>query len=133
MKTEMDSFIRAYIQCALWSSNDDEGEPFDSYCDESDLAPETLAQFAKDCDAFRAANADDISKGCTRGSGEYSVYEQAAHDFWLTRNGHGAGFWDGDWLDDGDDDARARRLTDAAHAFGNVDLYIADDGLIYSP
>ncbi len=21
----------------------------------------------------------------------------AAHDFWFTRNGHGAGFWDGDW------------------------------------
>ena len=25
------------------------------------------------------------------------VIAQAAHDFWLTRNGHGAGFWDGDW------------------------------------
>lgn len=23
--------------------------------------------------------------------------EQAGHDFWLTRNGHGAGFWDGDY------------------------------------
>lgn len=23
----------------------------------------------------------------------------AGHDLWLTRNGHGAGFWDGDWRD----------------------------------
>lgn len=27
---------------------------------------------------------------------------QAGHDFWLTRNGHGAGFWDGDWPKYGD-------------------------------
>jgi|TARA_R110000744_G_scaffold366338_1_gene475354 hypothetical protein len=25
--------------------------------------------------------------------------ERIGHDFWLTRNGHGAGFWDGDWND----------------------------------
>ena len=25
--------------------------------------------------------------------------ERIGHDFWLTRNGHGAGFWDGDWDD----------------------------------
>ena len=23
-----------------------------------------------------------------------NLYEQAGHDFWLTRNGHGTGFWD---------------------------------------
>jgi hypothetical protein len=50
----------------------------------------------------------------------------AGHDFWLTRNGHGAGFWDGDWPE-----PLATVLTDAAHAFGELSPYVGDDGLIY--
>jgi hypothetical protein len=48
------------------------------------------------------------------------------HDFWLTRNGHGAGFWDGDWPKEAGD-----RLTKACEEFGEFDLYIGDDGMIY--
>ncbi len=51
----------------------------------------------------------------------------AAHDFWLTRCGHGAGFWDGDWPE-----PAATVLDNAAKAFGNVDLYVGDDGQIYA-
>jgi hypothetical protein len=48
------------------------------------------------------------------------------HDFWLTRNGTGAGFWDGDWFE-------GEKLTEAAKAFGNFDLMVDhDDGTIYS-
>lgn len=36
-------------------------------------------------------------------------------DFYLTRNGHGAGFWDGDYPDE-----VGRKLTDIAHGFGEV-------------
>ncbi len=128
MKT--DSFLNAYITAALWSSNDGD-EPLDSKYSASDLAPETLEKMRADCAKFEAENADDIAKGCPRGTGEFTCWEQAGHDFWLTRCGHGAGFWDGDWRD-GDDRAREKRLTDRAHAFGNVDLYVGDDGLIYS-
>lgn len=49
----------------------------------------------------------------------------AGIDFWLTRNGHGAGFWDRGLGDVG------TRLTCAAHNYGSVDLYAGDDGLIY--
>jgi hypothetical protein len=52
--------------------------------------------------------------------------EPAGHDFWLTRCGHGSGFWDGDWKE-----PAASKLTDAAHAYGNADLYVGDDGRIY--
>ena len=51
--------------------------------------------------------------------------EQDGHDFWLTRNGHGAGFWDRGLGDVGD------RLTDIAHGFGECDLYAGDDGRVY--
>ena len=56
----------------------------------------------------------------------YGVEEHAGHDFWLTRNGHGCGFWDGDWTE-----PAATKLTESAENFGDYDLYIGDDGKIY--
>jgi len=52
--------------------------------------------------------------------------EQLGHDFWLTRNGHGTGFWDRDF---GTELAR-EVLTDLAHSFGEADASVGDDGLI---
>ena len=48
------------------------------------------------------------------------------HDFWLTRNGHGAGFWDGDY-----DDEVGTELTKIAHTFKELDCYVGDDGKIH--
>lgn len=112
-----DEFLRAYIECALWSSTDDEGEPLDGIYSVDDIAPETLASMREDCVDFLASNLEDI------GIGDWA---QAGHDFWLTRNGHGAGFWDGDWPAEA-----GRRLTEASHPYGEVNLYVGDDGLIY--
>lgn len=50
---------------------------------------------------------------------------RAGVDFWLTRNGHGAGFWDGGWPEHSDE------LTKLSKPYGSVDLYIGDDGLIH--
>ena len=37
-------------------------------------------------------------EACERESEQYSAEDLAGHDFWLTRNGHGTGFWDaGRW------------------------------------
>lgn len=117
----MDKFTTAYIEAALWSSTDNSdesgGRPLDFNYGVEDIAPETIASILDDCKAFQEAHANDIGDNL----------EQAGHDFWLTRNHHGAGFWDGDWPDD-----VGERLTEASHAFGNVDLYVGDDGLIYS-
>ena len=117
----MDPFTIAYIEAALWSSTDNSdeqgGAPLDANYDFDDIAPETLASILDDCKAFQEAHADDIG----------SESERAGHDFWLTRNGHGAGFWDGDWEDD-----VGERLTEASHAYGSVDFYVGDDGLLYS-
>jgi hypothetical protein len=117
----MDPFTIAYIEAALWSSTDESdeqgGEPLDANYGLDDIAPEALASILNDCEAFQQDHAEDIG-------GEL---ERAGHDFWLTRNGHGAGFWDGDW-----DDDIGQRLTDASDVYGSVDLYVGDDGLIYS-
>lgn len=47
----------------------------------------------------------------------------AAHDFYLTRNGHGAGFFDKEIYDDLADNGRAR-LTKISHEIGGIDCYI---------
>lgn len=117
----MDPFTIAYIEAALWSSTDESdelgGEPLDANYGLDDIADETLASILDDCKAFQQDHAEDIG----------GKLERAGHHFWLTRNGHGAGFWDGDW-----DDDIGQRLTDASDVYGSVDLYVGDDGLIYS-
>ena len=117
----MDKFTEAYITAALWSSNDQStpegGEPLDANFTAAEIAAETLARMVQDCKAFQDANAADIADDL----------EQAGHDFWLTRNFHGCGFWEpGDWPDD-----VGERLTAAAHKFGEFTLYVGDDGLIH--
>ena len=48
---------------------------------------------------------------------------RAGHDFFLTRCGHGAGYWDGDWPE-----PYAEILTKAAQAFCEVTPILGDDG-----
>lgn len=126
----LDAFTVAYIEAALWSSTyeteDREDNPMDD--GEHELADETRDKMIADCEQFQAENADLLSQWY-ESCGE--SIERAGHDFWLTRNRHGAGYWDRS--NDGTPEGKiGRALTDAAHAFGSVDLYIGDDGLIYS-
>ena len=122
-RTEVDEFTAAYIECALWSSTDNAddsgGSPLDENYGPEDLDLSTLDGMIKDCADFQESEAADLA-AYRQDAG------QAGHDFWLTRNRHGAGFWDRGLGDVGN------RLTDAAHAYGSVDLYVGDDGRIYS-
>jgi hypothetical protein len=113
-----DGFCAAYLACALWASQDDDGEPMDALYDATDLSPEAVQSMQDDCRAFIDGNmADLVAIGFDPA--------RAGHDFWLTRNGHGAGFWDRGYGDPGD------RLTEACKPYGTSDLYIGDDGKIY--
>ena len=57
----------------------------------SDLAPETLLQIIKDCEAFQQTAKAPLERAYDL---DYSE-EQAGRDFWYTRNSHGVGFWIG--------------------------------------
>lgn len=107
-------FVASYLEAALWSAClGDLGV--------NDFAPEAIARAIADCEAFEAIVKPHYSN--YRGNGKPEV--MTGHDFWLTRNREGAGFLDGDWGDSGD------FLTEAAHRFGEIDLIVGDDGLIY--
>lgn len=132
----MDKFTEAYMVAALWSSTDMDGEPLDDKYGIADLAPETREQMEDDCREFQLSEAELLEqaydlyvcpvKSHTGATPEhYAPEEMAGHDFWLTRCGHGVGFWDRGLGDVGD------KLTDAADRRGTIDLYIGDDGLIY--
>lgn len=118
----MEAMLSAYMVAALWSSNDESdergGEPMDNNYGIEDIAPETVEKMRADVVKFLAENAADI------GDRE----EQAGHDLWMTRNGHGVGFWETpDWPQEA-----GERLTRAAKAMGETSLYVGDDGMIYA-
>lgn len=121
----LESFISAYIECALWSTTDDDDIPLDSAYTRGHIADESMAQIQAECAAFYVAHCDWFTRehcsyrGCP-------VDEYAGHDFWLTRNGHGCGFWDGDWSDAAD-----AVLTPAAKAAGPRTLVVGDDGQLH--
>lgn len=117
-----DAFTQAYIECACWSSSDDDGNFFDM--SDRIIAAETREKMEADCIQFQHENKELLEKW-------YETYteEEAGHDFWLTRNHHGAGFWDRNvnlLLE-----PISKKLTDASHAFGEFDLYVGDDGQIW--
>ena len=63
-----------------------------------DLPPETVEAMRVDVERFARAHASAIESWPTdsaRGFGD--CWSAAGHDLWLNRNGHGCGFWDGDW------------------------------------
>lgn len=119
---DIDKVFEAYVACALWSTNDESDEaggfPMDQSYTRDDMDPTLLESMRSDCEAFCEAQRVDLV-----GSGLND--DRIGIDFWLTRNHHGAGFWDRDLGDVGD------RLTDAAHAYREVWLYVGDDGKIY--
>lgn len=112
----LDDFTRAYIECALWSSTDESneqgGDPLDQNYEIEDIALPTLREMIRECREFQRYHRADFE------AGGWSD-EQAGHDFWLTRNRHGSGFWDR-----GLDSQAMQSLTNAAHVYGSVDLLV---------
>lgn len=130
-----DTFTTAYIEALFFTEvaqgvtsadffedaeSASEGGSIPCDLDESDIAPETLAVIVADCKAFQEANAADLAQVYAETSYDAA---RAGHDFWLTRNGHGAGFWDRPELDAMSSDGRGKLgdlLTKASEGFGET-------------
>lgn len=122
-------FFQAYLDAALWASMDQStpsgGRPLDDNYTVDDIHPDTRGKMEADCDRFwdECGHLIEAEGACLAGG----AAAQAGHDFWLTRNGHGAGFWETpDWRE-----AEGEQLTAACKRFGECDLYVGDDGHIH--
>lgn len=116
----MSTFLDHYIAAVIFTDTGEAEQP----PSDAEFSPEAIASAEADCEAFQKAAAADLAEAYERAGYDFRY---AAHDFWLTRNGHGAGFWDRDALSDGLGD----RLTAHCKAFKQVDTYEGDDGKIY--
>jgi hypothetical protein len=132
-----DDFTRAYITAALWTGIEPpDGHEFkdsDKIYDlpAEDIHPDALKAMAEDCGAFQRSAGHLLAQAYLRDGyshGDTGPEGMAGHDFWLTRNGHGAGFWDRTPLDKG---GLGDALSKVAKGFGESDLYWGDDGGIY--
>ena len=117
--------LDGYLECALWSSCDlYTGRPLDEL-GAGAVADETFDDMACDVWRFLATCWGDVWEDFEIDLSGIEP-EQLGHDLWLTRNRHGAGFWDRGLGEIGD------KLTELAHSYGGVTLYIGDDGKIYA-
>jgi hypothetical protein len=127
---DTDEFTRAYMEAILFAETDWDGEPLDASYDISDFSQESLSAIKKDCAEFQAqANIGEIDGAPSylppaqlRQPRKVDSDGMAGHDFWLTRAGHGGGFWDGDWPEPHGD-----RLTKLSEKFGGVCVTVDDD------
>lgn len=114
--TPVERFQRGYRDAALWSSLTDDGLPMDEHHTEGDLHPTTRKEMDADAAHFYHSYQHLLNGN--------RFMEDAGHDFWLTRNGHGVGFRDRDETDYTDDEGNDTRhlLEDAADKAGEYDL-----------
>ena len=118
----LDEFTRGYVEAAIWLLDEDVVRKAGGIS-HVDIPEETLKDMAADCRNFQAANQADLDILCAAtANGSPYTAARAGHDLWLTRNGHGAGYWDRDFRGNEAAAAAADRLSDAARALGETEL-----------
>ena len=120
-------FLRGYIVSALWSTpfkdTDGEDKHLDDKYGPEDLNDVTFEKAKADCAEFKEKVGETLNAAYAL-KPDYHESE-AGHHFWLTRCGHGAGFWDNNNYGDA-----FERLSTVAQSFGSVDWEVTDDGKI---
>ena len=118
---QLDTFTQAYLEATFWTDcNPDSEDCADATL--AEMAPEALKEAIETCAAFQRDH-ENLLAECFEKDGYGD--SQAGHDFWLTRNHHGVGFWDRDL------GSRGEALTKFADAYGETSIYRGDDGKLY--
>lgn len=121
MKSTVDLIVESYLETAAWASIITDADGTEQPGDElielgyewSKDAKKTAKAEVRDFVAYAINKyGKDIFDGLTP--------KKIGFNFFLTRNGHGAGFWDLGLGEQGD------LLTKAAKTFGSSDVYMSD-------
>lgn len=110
--TDLEQFTAACIEALYFTNTGEtsEGQP----PSDAELDAETKLNLEADCRSFWHRMSVYVTASKRTPS-------QAGHDFWLNRNGHGAGFWDGDWPE-----PFAATLDKAAKNYGEFGTYLSE-------
>lgn len=151
---ELSARTVSYLETALWSSSvmlpAAEGELID-YCmdvdedhplhgiNEQDDLDEHFSIEDIDEESLRNAEAvvnaffdSLVIQDLYRRALEFADDDQIAHDFWLTRNNHGSGFWDGGYGDRSNPaNCLGNELTTLCDSYREVYLFIDNDGKLH--
>jgi hypothetical protein len=145
----INEILRGYIECALWTEEErlEDELTYDiddeDYKDMDDIERIINLNGKLDKKTFTSFISDDIDvdsrisaykdiKQFIKDSGDTAIKEaidekglfQLGMDIWLTRNGHGAGFFDHNYENE-------EILMDASRKLKSKDLYVGDDNKLY--
>ena len=130
----MNPTLIALAETVLYTEYDEYGEPLDCNYSIADFEEESLKKLYADYQQFISV----VEEKITAEIGEnwdciddfYDIHQpalnQTEYDYILTRNRHGAGFWDGDWSSQ-----VSKILTNAARSQSEFTALVDDDGKIY--
>lgn len=125
----VEEFIHGYVE-ALLATSDEGDSPMSKHFSVDDLSPDAVDRIQADCRSFLHMAGPYLTPEKYVGASVGSLEAHAGHDFWLTRCGHGAGFWDGDW--EGEDNHQFEGpIMRIAKGFPNIDAMLGDDGKIH--
>jgi hypothetical protein len=114
MAIDFKAFVKSYLATAAWVTTDSPDE-------NKDFTTASIKMAEYDCRLFinKVIDAFGLENGTRLLTipGSDLAY-LSPHDFFLTRNGHGTGFWD---KEDIYGHAASRSLTDISKAMGEVD------------
>jgi hypothetical protein len=129
--SKLDRFTRGYMEAICFTEFHCDNEELE-HATFDDFADKTINQIITDCAEFqRLVNEekDSFDRSLLDLAYDYCVsnYDEpyAGHDFWMTRNLHGVGFWDRGLGSVGN------KLTRIAQTFKECHVYKGDDGKVY--
>ena len=118
--------LETYLKIALELSQTAEDVPLSALYTTKDIATTSVSLAEEELYGF-------ISEASEMYTDLYDHFEPEtiAILFYLTRNGHGSGFWD--CVPSGSDrkDTIANELTEMASAYGSSELFIGDDDKLH--
>lgn len=116
-----DAEVDQYLETVIWADLSD--DPLGRRFNIADFSDHARSQAEDELERFKNEASRVIAilkrEGETPGMSRWPI------DFWLTRNGHGAGFWDRPELYG---EAGAEAFTALSHAAGECYVYVADGG-----
>lgn len=111
---DIDDILKNYLEAVLWTNGEDE-----------DFEDKTIYDFSKSS----IKNSKKEIEWFVKSAGKYINNisdDNIGHDLWLTRNGHGSGFWYRGY---------SEKITDLlehlCELLGSVDAYVGDDEQVY--